>query len=294
MKDTGERLIPEGHTQTLTYGEHLARYLSVMPIIKNKIVLDIASGAGYGTKLISGDAKKVYGIDYSSEAVKYAKEYYGSKNIEYIKGDAQAIPLADNSVDVIVSFETIEHLKNPKKFIKEVKRILKNDGQFIVSTPNDDEFIEGNKFHLHEFQLNELKTLISSNFKHCIYYYQGSYFSSALLDEATFSKGGKWNGRVEKTFPQVTTSAAYYVAIASQVQVDHLSQTVTVADIWSTKEDLIRDSARRTETNQLRNEVKRWANEHRKLSAELLDIKTSKAWKLIEKIRKTKSRPRRS
>lgn len=289
MQDTGERLIPDGHTQTLTYGEHLARYLSAISLAKDKVVLDIASGTGYGTKLISRNAKKVYGIDYSPEAIKYAQEHYNAKNIEYIKGDAQAIPLPDNSVDVAASFETIEHLPRPKKFIQEIKRVLKADGQFIVSTPNDDEFIEGNEFHLHEFQFDELKVLISNNFKHYKFYYQNSYFSSALLNEKTFEESSRWEGLVEKTFPEIPTTATYYIAVASNSKLGNLSQTVTLADRWSTKEDIRRDRDRRAELKRLRGEAAHWIEEYKKLGNEMKDIKTSKAWKIVELVRKIKS-----
>jgi ubiquinone/menaquinone biosynthesis C-methylase UbiE len=117
MKDTGERLIPEGHHQTLTYGEHISRYLSVTDVVKDKVVLDIASGTGYGTQLIAKTAKKVYGVDYSPEAIEYSKQNHSSDNVEFKVGDAHNIPMDDKSVDVVVSLETIEHLKDPAKFL---------------------------------------------------------------------------------------------------------------------------------------------------------------------------------
>jgi ubiquinone/menaquinone biosynthesis C-methylase UbiE len=304
MEDTGERLIPEGHHQTLTYGEHLSRYLTTLEVVKGKVVLDLASGAGYGTHMIAQQAKKVYGIDYSADAVAYAQKHYGAKNIEYKVGDAHEIPLPDDSVDVVVSLETIEHLQKPAKFVAEVKRILRPGGQFIVSTPNDDEFIEGNEFHLHEFDLKELKTLIDKNFKHAKFHYQGSYFSAALLDEETFTRGGRWSGTVEKTFGQPKTKAIYYLAIASDQPVPSLAQTVALADAWSTKDDIERDAARRGELTKLHEELGRLReserhNRHKAgvlekerdaLNEELYNIKTSKGWKLLEKAYTVKSK----
>ena len=165
LKDTGERLIPEGHNQTLTYGEHISRYISVLELCRGKLVADIASGSGYGTKMIASVAESVIGIDYSDAAIKYSSKNYISKNIQYKVADATKTGLKDSSVDVVVSLETIEHLSDPSLFILEVKRILKKDGIFIVSTPNDAEFMDGNEFHIHDFNFNELQTLISQNFK---------------------------------------------------------------------------------------------------------------------------------
>jgi ubiquinone/menaquinone biosynthesis C-methylase UbiE len=291
MKDTGERLIPEGHHQTLTYGEHISRYLSVTDVVKDKVVLDIASGTGYGTQLIAKTAKKVYGVDYSPEAIEYSKQNHSSDNVEFKVGDAHNIPMDDKSVDVVVSLETIEHLKDPAKFISEVKRILKKGGQFIVSTPNDDEYIEDNEFHLHEFNLNELKQLISENFKNSTFYYQGAYFSAALLEENTFTKGGRWEGRLEKTFGQPQQKAIYYLAAASDGELEKLTQTAALADIWSTKEDLERAKSQKAHNDNMNKELKKLQKiiakleqENKILSGELTDIKTSKGWKALTKV----------
>lgn len=290
MEDTGERLIPEGHHQSLTYGEHISRYKSVTQATKSKVVLDIASGAGYGTKLISESAKLVYGIDYSKEAIAYAEKNYCAENIVYKVGDAHNIPLDDNSIDVVVSLETIEHLKDPKKFISEVKRVLKKDGQFIVSTPNDDEYIEGNEFHLHEFDLKELQTLITNNFSNAEFYYQGSYFGAGVFSQKIFENGGQWDGPVIKTFGQKGDKAIYFIAVASDFQVNKLSETTVLADAWNTKDDLARDSDNRnhiatldTELGSLRLKNKTLEHVNKAQKIELESIKTSKGWKILSK-----------
>lgn len=251
MKDTGERLIAEGNHQTLTYGEHLARYRAVLGSVKDRVVLDIASGSGYGTNLLASMAKTVTGIDYSEEAIEYSKKLYKAKNLEYIQGNAEDIPLPDNSVEVVISLETIEHIKNPEKFIKEVKRVLVPGGQFIVSTPNDDEYIEGNEFHLHEFQLEELKTLIKKYFKNSEYYYQGSYFSAGVYSKDVFEKGGKYNEVSEKTFGQPVEKAIYFLASASDSELAVLSNTTVTADAWNTKDDLQRAEQKQKEITEL-------------------------------------------
>lgn len=297
MDDTGERLIPEGHHKTLTYGEHLSRYLSVLDITKGKTVLDIASGAGYGTKLIAGSAKKVYGIDYSADAVAYAQNKYGASNITYKVGDAHDLPLPDDSVDVVVSLETIEHLKDPKKFIKEVKRVLKKDGQFIVSTPNDDEFVEGNEFHIHEFDLKELQKLIKQNFSDAAFYYQGTYFSAGLFSKDIFEKGGRWQGHVEKTFGQPVPKAIYFLAVASDARVGGLAETVVLADTWSTKDDLSLDHVRQQEKQNLQTVLEELQQKEQSLEAqkraaeaEVTAIKNSRAWKLVQKVYRIRDR----
>lgn len=235
LEDTGERLIPEGNERTLTYGEHIARYNSVKKLVEGKIVVDVASGTGYGTKIMSFHASKVIGIDNSKSAIEYSKRHHFSEKIEYLVGDALKLPLDSSSVDVVVSFETIEHLPDQKKFIKEVKRILKPDGIFIVSTPNEDEFMEGNEFHLHEFTLKELKKLISNNFKHNQFFYQSSWFSTGLLGESKFTKSFAENIYTTKTFSDTKGKALFFICVAGNSEIPNLDENIVVADTWSMK-----------------------------------------------------------
>lgn len=183
LENDYERMVPEYHKDHLIYAEHVTRYLAAKPVVKDKVILDIASGSGYGTKILAETAKYVYGVDVNTTAVNYSKKHYAAKNIEYIVGDGESIPLDDNSVDVVVTFETIEHIKDYKKFLDEVDRILKPDGLLLVSTPNDVEFAEGNHFHLHEFTYEELKDLLSKHYKNIDSYFQSTWKYVAIGSE---------------------------------------------------------------------------------------------------------------
>jgi ubiquinone/menaquinone biosynthesis C-methylase UbiE len=187
LENDYERMVPEFHKDKLIYAEHVTRYIAAQPITKGKIVLDIASGSGYGTKLLSESAKFVYGVDVNETAINYSKKNYAAKNIEYLTGDGESIPLEDNSVDVVVTFETIEHIKDYKKFMTEVKRVLKDDGLAIISTPNDIEFSEGNHFHLHEFEYEELISLVKQHFKNVDSYFQSTWKHVAVGSENELS-----------------------------------------------------------------------------------------------------------
>jgi len=163
---TGERL------ETFIYSrdtiEHLHRYAIVNSYIENKVVLDIACGEGYGSNIMSENAKFVYGVDLDPKTIKYAKEKYKKKNLEYSVGNADAIPLSDNSVDVVVSFETIEHLDKHDEMVLEIQRVLKPEGIVIISTPDKlyytDKAKFDNKFHLKELYKNEFLELLSKYF----------------------------------------------------------------------------------------------------------------------------------
>lgn len=186
MKYTGEMLIPEKARGSTIYAEHYARYLFAAQFVKGRIVLDVASGAGYGTKLLADrGAKSVYGIDISNEAIKYAKKTYGGKNVTFIRGDAYAVPLGDHAVDMVVSLETIEHLSDPKKFLKEAKRVLKPQGILIVSTPNAPVYnkISKNPFHLTELTINKFSDALGRFFKNVDLYSQINWITSAISEQ---------------------------------------------------------------------------------------------------------------
>ena len=107
MKFTGERFLP--NIDGAIALEHLHRYLVASLYVHNKDVLDIASGEGYGSAMLARNAKTVIGVDISEDAIAHATARYAAKNLEFRAGNAAKIPLEDASVDVVVSFETIEH-----------------------------------------------------------------------------------------------------------------------------------------------------------------------------------------
>ena len=169
LEFTGERVVP-GKTPYKTYQEHINRYAFASKFIKNKIVLDVASGTGYGSYyLIKIGAKKVIGLDILSDAINYAKNTYKNQNLNFIQGDSINLPFHNKSFDVITSFETIEHIKEYDKFLKECWRVLKNSGLFICSTPNKKissphTKLPLNPFHVKEFFPEEFYEIINKHF----------------------------------------------------------------------------------------------------------------------------------
>jgi ubiquinone/menaquinone biosynthesis C-methylase UbiE len=172
---TGERMVPQLHQGSLIYAEHMIRYLAGQELVKNKIVLDVACGSGYGTKLLADNAKKAFGVDVDKPTIEYAKKHYASNNTEFLVGDGEHIPLPDHSVDVVITYETIEHIRDYEQFMRDISRVLKPDGLAVISTPNDLEFAEGNHYHLHEFTEEELEGLVRKHFKFIDSYYQATW-----------------------------------------------------------------------------------------------------------------------
>lgn len=161
---TGERLVP-GNVIPRLFREHEDRYLFAGHFVKDRDVLDIASGAGLGTDYLRrAGAKSCLGIDIAPEAVEYSRSTY--PGCRFMVGNAEEIPLPDSSIEVLVSFETIEHLKDAKKYLKECRRVLKPGGMFICSTPNHEIYRwQGhNPFHFREFSPEEFVSLVREEF----------------------------------------------------------------------------------------------------------------------------------
>ncbi|QOY85825.1 class I SAM-dependent methyltransferase [Paludibaculum fermentans] len=160
---TGERLVPGQVDQDLL-NEHMSRYAFAARLARNKRVLDIACGMGYGSFELSKHAARVVGLDVSEEAVNSARERYQSANLQFLTAPAQQIPLDDHSFDLIVAFEVIEHLSDWEELLGQAKRLLAPGGQFIVSTPNKAYYAETrrlagpNPFHVHEFEFSEFQS----------------------------------------------------------------------------------------------------------------------------------------
>lgn len=214
---TGERLQTELLGQIAL--EHLHRYAIVKSFIVNKKVVDIACGEGYGSYLISHFASNVVGIDISDIAIAHANQKYNHSNLQFIEGSASDIPIEQNTIDVVVSFETIEHHDKHDEMMKEIVRILKPDGVLIISSPDKYYYSDvpnfKNLFHVKELYYPEFKLLIKNHFKFADFYFQrcvnqSSYIGKPDLFEKTSVFDGNYEQIISKDLPPL-----YNIAICS-------------------------------------------------------------------------------
>lgn len=126
----------KGFIPVKTETHHLKRYELSLKFTKGKKVLDIACGCGYGSYLIGkeGEASIVVGVDIDSDAIRYGDFRYYNSNIKRIAADAVQF-IYSTRFDLIVSFETVEHLKNYNEFIKNLYNNLEENGILLISTP---------------------------------------------------------------------------------------------------------------------------------------------------------------
>lgn len=221
LKWTGERVIPTMEDGNLI--EHLHRYSIAKAIVQNKIVLDIASGEGYGTNILAENATFIYGVDIDNEAVEHAKKKYTKDNILYLQGKADQIPLENQTVDVAISFETIEHLENHEGMCLELKRVLKPNGVLLISSPERGIWPD-NHFHIKELSNEDFKALMLKHFKNVLFYHQKTIMGSIIVPQhSTNSSFSYHQGNSQGVSHQFQLETPIFnLCIASDEKVDQL------------------------------------------------------------------------
>ncbi len=192
LKFSGECFIP-GNSTKICQEEHFERYLFASNFVCGKRVLDIACGEGYGSKiLIDANASSVLGCDISESNITHAIAQYKSNNLEYKVKDITK-PILEGEFDIIICFETIEHVDDFKSALYNLYISLKKDGKLIISSPNrqiTNPYLRANErasdYHIREFTINELLFHLNENYFEFIEIYgqrQQKYFKHPFFEK---------------------------------------------------------------------------------------------------------------
>ncbi len=221
---TGERFVP-GIAGEIAH-EHWHRYAFARRFTATRRVLDVACGEGYGSALLAANARSVVGIDVAHEATRHAAATYAQvAGLAFVTGSAAALPLPDASVDVVVSFETIEHLppQDQPAMLAEFARVLTPDGLVVLSAPNPVEYSDArnyrNPFHTREPSRDELTALLCTAFPATRWFSQRRYFGSAIWSEAADAGGGgyeAWSSDGATLGTARPPAPLYFVVVAAR------------------------------------------------------------------------------
>jgi len=221
---TGERFVTDIGGDGRIEIEHLHRYFVAREFCRAKHVLDVASGEGYGSALLAQTAEQVIGVEVDQASVEHASNTYQRSNLRYFQADAVCLPLDNESVDVVVSFETLKHFFNQGRFLKEVKRVLRPGGFLLISTPDASIYsgasIAPNPAQMRELTKSEFLAQLRAEFRNVSLLRQRVIVGSAILPETPTSLPSEswcFERRDANTFEAAKQlqRAPYLLAVAS-------------------------------------------------------------------------------
>ena len=218
---TGERYVP-GVVGEIAY-EHCHRYAFARRFARGRRVLDAACGEGYGVALLADASASVIGIDIDAGVIAAAAKRYGDlRNVRFASASVVELPLSDRSVDVVVSFETIEHIgaTDQTRMLAEFARVLAPTGLLVLSSPNRPEYSDArdyvNPFHVHELDRDELSRLLDAEFPARLWFRQRRYLGSAIWSEQQNAQCETLSGDAASVAPAVQPDAMYFVVVAAR------------------------------------------------------------------------------
>ncbi len=232
-----ERLDMEEKYDATEAAIYMNRYGMARNYCKGKVVLDISCGEGYGSFLLSKwGAKEVVGIDISEEAIKKAKKNFKAKNVKYLVQDASNLKkLDDNYFDLVVSFETFEHIKNCDDYLREIKRVSKKDATIVISCPNDYYYYatdeQFNPYHMRKYTFEDFKKQAENILGNNVTYLIGTElmgFINTLIESNTvkqnkdmvLNEDSIYCAKINNGKGQDLTKCNYYIGVWNAKKVD--------------------------------------------------------------------------
>jgi SAM-dependent methyltransferase len=163
---TGERTLPGIPDERYWFERHVVAYRLAQARVAAgaRVVLDAGCGEGYGLAMLAdAGAERVVGVDLEPPVVAHARATYGSAVVEVHEAELMSLPLEDDTVDLVVSFQVIEHLHDIPGYLRSLRRVTRPGGEVWIATPNRLTFTPGsdvpvNPFHTREFTASELVT----------------------------------------------------------------------------------------------------------------------------------------
>ena len=157
----------------IMYLTHVEAYNRIYNLVENLNVLEVGCGSGYGSKYLAQNAKSITTVDIDNKSLEFAQKNNFAENIKYINANAtERLPFDDNTFDMAISFQVIEHI-SPKlmnNYLNEFKRLVKNRGLIIFTTPNRKIRLQNfqkprNPYHIEEYSEKTLRKILIKHFK---------------------------------------------------------------------------------------------------------------------------------
>jgi SAM-dependent methyltransferase len=174
MKETTERLsLDRARTveETVIDAMHRFAYAMVEEYAKpTDRLLEIGFGEGYGSEIVEPWVREYVGVEVEPEAVTHAAEKYQRPGASFVHYDGMTLPFDSASFDLLISFQVIEHVRDPKAFLREARRVTRPGERVLIVTPNRNHRLNDgerpwNRYHIREFSPEELEVVMRKVFE---------------------------------------------------------------------------------------------------------------------------------
>jgi ubiquinone/menaquinone biosynthesis C-methylase UbiE len=192
IETTGERVVESSYLTSaggyLIYLMHMAAYRLAEPFCRGKRVIELGCGTGYGASHIAEQAHEVHAVDVASDAIDYARHHYAKPNLAFeLVKEGQPLPFPDQSFDVALSFQVLEHVRDDTAYLAEAKRLLRSGGTLLLVTPDRrHRLLAGqrpwNRWHAREYGMEDLVARVQEHFHVSAQLYMGLKPPAAELE----------------------------------------------------------------------------------------------------------------
>ncbi len=270
-----ERFLPDEMRGGLVETEHLSRYVLAAGLANGRAVLDVACGSGYGGAMLArAGASRVVGVDTDTAAAEQVVDH-----CEFVTADIAQLPFADGEFDLVVSFETVEHVATPDGAIAELTRVTDPEkGILLLSSPNRGVYPPGNPFHQRELTADELLAAVGDQFANVRALRQHNWVTTAILGDEAFRADTverRLAADVRKVWAAEPGDELYSIVIASNAELPEIDALVLMTrglEVRQWIEELERQRARVDDAAQ------RLATQREYFDLKVADLEERVAW----------------
>jgi ubiquinone/menaquinone biosynthesis C-methylase UbiE len=288
-RQSPERYDPTLHQGMIIAAEHQTRYRWAATVAAGKQVLDAGCGAGYGTAMLAqGGASRVIGLDVDPSTITAAAERYGHPDeVDFVVGDLRELPFAAASFDQVVCFEAIEHVERQEAAMDELRRVLRDEGHLLLSSPNRDVFPPGNPHHVHEYTPQELERALRERFVWVELWRQHTWLTSLLVNDLDAVRGpdDKLEIEARKLNALRPGSELYTLAVAGGAPLHGLRNGATLCEPLEIRELVMREAKAQQDLRQRTDDMYRARQE---TADAIAGYERSFSWRVTKPLRAVK------
>jgi 2-polyprenyl-3-methyl-5-hydroxy-6-metoxy-1,4-benzoquinol methylase len=204
----GTEIVPDSVAEARRdYPRFWASYAWASGFVEGKRVLDAACGSGFGSAMLGERAVRVLGLELEEVLLGHARSHFGSDNVSFLRWDLHEKLLTEDRFDVLVSFQTLEHVEDPEKVLSALNGVLTEEATAVFGVPNGEHEMrdgKGKPYHVRQFTRKGLGELLGRH------YHEVEFFSQV------YRKG--WGHYVSKLFTGRRRRAGRY-GVAEGLQV---------------------------------------------------------------------------